>query len=90
MPLPHLSKGKIRTSNQIELYQKMNALACPEGLEQLSKIPRQWVAGEHNRAHGCQRCLTTINRFPNMLSTILKKYNGTTTLGIRPQTVGSL
>jgi hypothetical protein len=90
MPFPHPSKGKIRTSNQIKLYQKMNPLACPEGLEQLSKIPRQWVAGEHNRVHGCQRCLTTINRFPNMLSAILKKHNGTTALGIRPQTVGSL
>jgi hypothetical protein len=90
MPLSHPSKGKIRTSNQIELYQKMNPLACPEGLEQLSKIPRQWVAGEHNRVHGCQRCLTTINYFPNMLSTMLKKHNGTTAPGIRPQTVSSL
>jgi hypothetical protein len=90
MPLSHPSKGKIRTSNQIELYQKMNPLACPEGLEQLSKIPWQWVAGEHNRVHGCQRCLTTINCFPNMLSTILKKHNGTTAPGIRPQTVSSL
>jgi hypothetical protein len=44
MPFLHPSKGKIRTNNQIELYQKMNPLACPEGLEQLSKIPRQWVA----------------------------------------------
>jgi hypothetical protein len=38
MPFPHPSKGNIRTSNQIELYQKMNPLACPDGLEQLSKI----------------------------------------------------
>jgi hypothetical protein len=90
MPLSHPPKGKIRTSNQIELYQKVNPLACPEGLEQLSKSPRQWVAGEHNRVHGCQRYLTTINRFPNMLSAILKKHNGTTPPRIRPQTVGSL
>jgi hypothetical protein len=33
MPLLHPSKGKIRTSNQVELYQEMNPLACPEGLE---------------------------------------------------------
>jgi hypothetical protein len=57
--------GKIRTSNQIEFYQKMNPLACPESLEQLSKIPRQRVLGEHNRIHGCQRYLTNINCFPN-------------------------
>jgi hypothetical protein len=84
MPLSHPFVGKIRTSNQIELYQKMNPLACPEGLEELSKIPWQWVAGEHNKVHGCQRCLTTINCFPNMLSTILKKHNGTSVQGIRP------
>jgi hypothetical protein len=90
MPLSHPPKGKIHTSNQIEFYQKMNPLACPESLEQLSKIPRQRVAGEHNRIHGCQRCLTTINYFPNMLSMILKKHNGTTVPGVRPQTVSSL
>jgi hypothetical protein len=33
MPLLHPSKGKIRTNNQVELYQEMNPLACPEGLE---------------------------------------------------------
>jgi hypothetical protein len=33
MPLSHPSKGKIRASNQVELYQEMNLLACPEGLE---------------------------------------------------------
>jgi hypothetical protein len=37
MPFLHPLKGKIRTSNQIELYQKMNPLACSEGLEQMSK-----------------------------------------------------
>jgi hypothetical protein len=90
MLFSHPSKGKIRTSNQVEFYQKMNPLACPESFEQLPKIPRQRVAGEHNRIHGCQRCLTTINYFPNMLSTMLKKHNGTTAPGIRPQTVSSL
>jgi hypothetical protein len=68
----------------------MNPLTCPEGLEQLSKIPWQWVAGEHNRVYGCQRCLATINHFSNMLSMILKKHNGMTSPGIRPQTVSSL
>jgi hypothetical protein len=38
MPLSHPSMGKIHTSNQIELYQKMNPLACLEGLEQLSTV----------------------------------------------------
>jgi hypothetical protein len=33
MPLSHPSKGKIRTSNQVELYQELNPLACLEGLE---------------------------------------------------------
>jgi hypothetical protein len=40
MPLSHPFKGKIFTSNQVEFYQKMNPLACPESLEQLPKIPR--------------------------------------------------
>jgi hypothetical protein len=82
MPFSHPSEGKISTSNQVEFYQKMNPLACPESLEQLSKTPRQRVARKHNRIHGRQRCLTTINRFSNMLSTILKKYNATTVPGI--------
>jgi hypothetical protein len=90
MPFPHPPKGKISTSNQVEFYQKMNPLACPESLEQLSKTPRQRVARKYNRIHGCQRDLTTINRFSNMLSTILKKYNGMMASGIRPQTISSL
>jgi hypothetical protein len=90
MPFSHPSKGRISTSNQVEFYQKMNPLACPESLEQLSKTLRRRVAREHNRIHGCQRCLTTINCFSNVLSTILKKHNGMTAPGIRPQTVSSL
>jgi hypothetical protein len=90
MTFLHPSEGKISTSNQVELSQKMDPLACPESLKQLSKTSRRRVARKHNRIHGRQRCLTTINRFPNMLGTILKKYNGTTTPGIRPQTISSL
>jgi hypothetical protein len=45
MPFSHPSKGKISTSNQVEFYQKMNSLACPESLEQcrgddLGGVPR--------------------------------------------------
>jgi hypothetical protein len=90
MPFSHPSKGKISTSNQVEFYQKMNPLACPESLKQLSKTPRRRVAREHYIIHGCQRCLTTINCFSNVLSMILKKHNGTMAPRIRPQTVSSL
>jgi hypothetical protein len=90
MPFLHPSKDEICTNNQVEFYQKMNPLACPKSLEQVSKTPRQRVVREHNIIHGCQRCLTTINCFSNMLSTILKKHNGTTAPGIRPQTISSL
>jgi hypothetical protein len=78
MSLSHPSKSKVSTSDQVEFYQKINPLARPEGLEQLPETSRRRVARKHNRIHGRQRCLTTINRFSNMLSTILKKYNGTT------------
>jgi hypothetical protein len=82
MPLSHPFKGKISAINQVEFYQEMDPLACPKSLEQLSKTPWWRVARKHNRIHGHQRSLTTINRFSNMLSTILKKYNGTTAPGI--------
>jgi hypothetical protein len=90
MPLWHPSEGKVITSDQIEFYQKMNPLAHLEGLEQLPEISRWRVARKHNRIHGHQRRLTTVDRFSNMLSMILKKYNGTTAPGIRPQAISSL
>jgi hypothetical protein len=90
MPFSHPSESKVSTSNQVEFYQKMNPMARPKGLEQLPKTSRQTVARKHNRIHGRQRCLTTIDRLSNMLSTILKKYNGTMAPGIRPQTISSL
>jgi hypothetical protein len=31
------------------------------------------IPQKNNRVHGCQRSLTTIDRFPNMLSAILQK-----------------
>jgi hypothetical protein len=84
MPLSHPSKGKVSSSNQIEFYQKVNPLARPESLEQLSKISRQRVVRKHNRVHGCQRYPTTINGFSDMLHPILERYNGTAAPRIQP------
>jgi hypothetical protein len=73
MLLSYPSKGKISTCHQVQLYQTINALACPENIEQLPKIFWSRITGEHNRIHGCQRFLTTIDCFSDMLSTILQK-----------------
>jgi hypothetical protein len=45
---------------------------------------------QHDRIHGCQGFATTINSFTNMLRTILKKHDGVTTTGIRPQALSTL
>jgi hypothetical protein len=49
----------------------MNALARPENFEQRAKILRRRIPGKHNRIHGCQGFLTTINRFSDMLNVAL-------------------
>jgi hypothetical protein len=49
----------------------INVLAHPENIEQVTKIFRSRIAGEHNRIHGRQRFLTYIDCFSDMLSMIL-------------------
>jgi hypothetical protein len=84
MPLSYPSKGKISTSYQVQLYQMMNSLARPENVEQLLETFWRRITRKHNRVHGCQRSLTTIDRFSNMLSMILQKNNGTAMSWINP------
>jgi hypothetical protein len=62
----------------------MNALASPENIEQLLQTLWRRIARKHNRIHGCQQFLTTINRFSNMMSAILQKNNGAATPWINP------
>jgi hypothetical protein len=88
VPLPYPSKGKISTSHQVQFYQTMNASPCPENIEQLPKILWWTIMGKHNRIHGCQRFSTTIDRFYDMLSTILQKNDGTAKTRINPKGVG--
>jgi hypothetical protein len=88
VPLSYPAKGKISTSHQVKLYQAMNASARPKNIEQLPKILWQSITGKHNRIHGCQRFLTTIDCFSDMMSTILQKDDGATTTQINPKGVG--
>jgi hypothetical protein len=76
VPLLYRAKGEISTSHQVKLYQAMNASAHPENIKQLPKILWRSITGKHNRIHGCQRFLTTIDCFSDMLSTILQKNDG--------------
>jgi hypothetical protein len=41
----------------------------------------------HHGVHGSQKSLTTIDGFPNVLSTVLKKHNSAVAPGIRPKTL---
>jgi hypothetical protein len=84
MPLSYPSKGKISTGHQVQLYQMMNASARPENIEQLLETLRRRIARKHNRIHGCQQFLTTINHFSNMMGVILQKNNGAATTQINP------
>jgi hypothetical protein len=84
MPLLYPSKGKISTSDQVHLYQMMNSLARPKNVEQLLEALWWRIMRKHNRVHGCQRSLITIDRFSNMLSAILQKNNGAATPRINP------
>jgi hypothetical protein len=62
----------------------MNSLAQPENIEQLLETLWRRIARKHNRVHGCQRSLTTIDCFSNMLSAIMQKNNGVATRRINP------
>jgi hypothetical protein len=62
----------------------MNSLARSEGVEQLLETFWWRIARKHNRIHGCQQSLTTIDRFSNMLIVILQKNNGAVTPQINP------
>jgi hypothetical protein len=62
----------------------MNSLARPKNIEQLLETFWQRIARKHNRVHGCQRSLTTINCFSNMMGVILQKNNGAATPRINP------
>jgi hypothetical protein len=88
MPLTYPAKSKIGANHQVELYQVMNMSAHPENVEQLPKIVWWRILGKHNRVHGCQRFLTTIDGLSDMLSTILQENNGATTPQINPKGVG--
>jgi hypothetical protein len=61
MPLSYPSKGKNSTSHQVQFYQPMHALAGPKNIKKLPKILWRSIAGKHNRIHGYQRFLTTID-----------------------------
>jgi hypothetical protein len=71
MPLPYPAESEIGTGYQVKLYQSMNTSACLENFEQLAKILRRRIPRKHNRLHGCQGFSTTINRFSDVLNTVL-------------------
>jgi hypothetical protein len=48
MPLPHLDKRKVGSSNQVKLYKPMNTLTRLENFEQLAEILRERVPREHH------------------------------------------
>jgi hypothetical protein len=66
----------------------MNASACSENIEQLPKILWRSITGKHNRIHGCQGFLTTIDCFSDMLSMILQKNDGTAMTRINLKSFG--
>jgi hypothetical protein len=88
VPLPYPAKSKIGTSHQVELYQAMNTPACLENLEQLTKILWQRILGKHDRKHGCQAFSIAIDRFPDMLNTVLYKNDGATVPWVNPKSIG--
>jgi hypothetical protein len=73
VPLLHLAKSKVGTSNQVKLYKPMNTLTPLENFEQLTKILRERVPREHYRKPSRQRLSTTINSLSNMLGMILQQ-----------------
>jgi hypothetical protein len=68
----------------------MNSLSRSKSSEKLRKGSRKRVTRKHHGVHGSQGSSATINGFPNVLSTVLKKHNSMTALGIRPKTLDPL
>jgi Leu/Phe-tRNA-protein transferase len=63
----------------------MNLLASPENVEQLLETFWRRIARKHNKVHGRQRFLTTIDDcFSNVMSAILQKNNGAAMPWINP------
>jgi hypothetical protein len=87
MPLPHPAKSEIGTSYQVEFHEMMNTSARPENFEQLAKILRWMIPGKHNGVHGREGFSTTIDRFSDILNTVLKKNNGAVAASINPKSI---
>jgi hypothetical protein len=63
----------------------MNSLAGSKSVEKKWESRRQRIARKHNGVHSRESFPATINRLANVLSAILKQYNGFPTPRIRPQ-----